>query len=283
MATPASGYPVPTLGSAPPSHSSFLMLEVRSLSVQLGARQVLREVSVTAARGEICAVLGPNGSGKSTLLRSMAGLIVPSGGDILWEEKPLPRDKRERARLVAFLPQGVGGGSELSVEEMAMLGRTPHLPSYGTPTPLDRVAVENAIARIAPDLRGRKLGELSGGQRQRALLPRVIATGAPVLLLDEPVSALDVRFQHEILGLVRQITREENLVSLVSLHGLNLAALVADSMLLLDSNGQVAARGSVQEVMRAETLERVYEMPMRVSPHPESGVPQAQSLWKFEE
>lgn len=257
------------------------MLELRSVSVQLGARRVLQEVSLSVAPGQLCAVLGPNGSGKSTLLRSIVGLVSPQKGEMLWEGQPIPTEKRARARLVAFLPQSFGGGGEMTMEEMAMLGRTPHLPPYGSPTLADREAVEAAIERAAPDLRRRKLGELSGGQRQRALLPRVLATKAPVLLLDEPVAALDVRYQHEILELVHQVTREENLVTLVSLHGLNLAALVADSMLLLDSSGRVAASGAVGEVMREDILERVYEMPMRVSPHPESGVPQAQSLWKF--
>ncbi len=258
------------------------MLELRSLSVQLGKRRVLQDVSLAVAPGQLCAVLGPNGSGKSTLLRSIVGLVAPCEGQIYWNSSLLPTDKRARARLVSFLPQSFGGGGDMTVEEMAMLGRTPHLPPYGVPTATDRAEVEAAINRAAPDLRGRKLGELSGGQRQRALLPRVLATGAPILLLDEPVAALDVRYQHEILGLARQVTREEKLVTLVSLHGLNLAALVADSMLLLDSSGAVAASGSVSDVMRAEILERVYEMPMRVSPHPESGIPQAQSLWKFE-
>lgn len=258
------------------------MLEIQSLDVQLGERRVLEDVSFSVVPGQLCAVLGPNGSGKSTLLRTVAGLIKPSRGEISWKLQPLPLSTRERARLVAFLPQAFGGGSDLRVEEMAMLGRTPHLPSYGAPSAKDKTIVESVLGRVANDLRGRKMGELSGGQRQRALLPRVLATQAPILLLDEPVSALDVRFQHEILGLARQITREEQLVSLISLHGLNLAALVADTMVLLDSSGQVAASGGVENVMRAEILEHVYEMPMSVSAHPVSGVPQAQSLWKFD-
>ncbi len=259
------------------------MLEIESLSVQLGSRCVLREVSLRASPGQLCALLGPNGAGKSTLLRTLAGLVAPVEGELKWQEKPLPRDKRQRARLVSFLPQHFGGGGELSVEEMALLGRTPHLPPYGTPSRVDREIVSRAVERVAPDLGGRKMGELSGGERARALLPRVLATGAPILLLDEPVAALDVRFQHEIMGLVRRITREENLVTLVSLHGLNLAALVADSMVLLDEEGRVAASGTPLEVMQSDVLERVYRMPMRIAPHPLSGAPQAQSLWRFEE
>lgn len=259
------------------------MLEIHSLSVRLGARCVLQDVSLRVLPGQLCVLLGPNGSGKSTLLRTLAGLIAPATGELKWQGRPFPLDKRERARLVAFLPQHFGGGSEMSVEEMAMLGRTPHLPPYGTPTRRDLDIVRQAVERVAPDLRGRKLGELSGGQRGRALLPRVVATQAPVMLLDEPIAALDVRFQHEILGLVRRLTHEENLVTLVSLHELNLAALVADSMLLLDERGRVAASGTPFEVMRAEVLEGVYGLPMRVAPHPLSGVPQAQSLWQFEE
>jgi len=259
------------------------MLEIEALSVNLGARRVLHEVSFSVARGQVCVLLGPNGSGKSTLLRTLAGLVVPSSGRLRWEGEPLPLDKRLRARLVAFLPQSFGGGSELTVEEMAMLGRTPHLPPYGTPSREDRDIVSRAVARIAPELRGRLLGELSGGQRARALLPRVLATGAPILLLDEPVASLDVRFQHEIMGLVRRITREENLATLVSLHGLNLAASIADSMVLLDDSGRVAAQGAPLDVMRADVLEGVYGLPMSVAPHPLSGVPQAQSLWEFDE
>jgi len=259
------------------------MLEIESLSVELGARRVLHDVSLRVRAGKLCVLLGPNGSGKSTLLRALAGLVAPSSGELRWKGRSLPRDRRERARLVAFLPQHFDGGSELSVEEMALLGRTSHLPPYGTPSRADLDIVNRAVERLAPDLRGRKLGELSGGQRARALLPRAFATQAPILLLDEPVAALDVRFQHEIMGLVRRLTREENLACLVSLHGLNLAALVADSMLLLDETGRVAAQGTPPDVMQADVLERVYGLPMSVAPHPLSGAPQARSLWQFEE
>ena len=258
------------------------MLEIRALTLALGRKTIVSDVSLSVAPGQFCAVLGPNGSGKSTLLRAIAGVLTPREGEILWNGAPLGQGSN-RAREVAFLPQHFGGDDELTAREMAILGRTPHLSSYGAPSKSDWEIADAVVARVASDLSARKLGQLSGGERQRALLPRVLATQAPILLLDEPISALDVRFQHEILGIVRRETRQSSLVTLCALHGLNLAALVADVMLLLDENGRVAASGSVFEVMRAPILSAVYGLPMRVSPHPQNGKPQAQSFWEFEE
>lgn len=256
-------------------------LEIRQLKVNLGARAVLNGVSLDVQAGELCCVIGPNGSGKSTLLRAIAGLIPIAKGEICWNDAPLPAARRARAKLVAMLPQSYVGNGEMSVEAMAMLGRTPHLPPYGTPARADREAVEEAIGLAAPDLRGRVLGELSGGERQRALLCRALTTRAPVLLLDEPISALDVRFQHEILALAKRLTRERELATICVLHGINLAALVADAMVLLDENGAVAARGAPLDVMTEAHLTRVYGVPLKVAPHPLSGRPQAQTWWEF--
>ena len=258
-----------------------MSLQIRQLQVNLGARTVLNNVSLHVRTGELCCVIGPNGSGKSTLLRAIAGLVPIAKGEVLWQGAPLPAQRQARAKLVAMLPQSYAGNGEMSVEAMAMLGRTPHLPPYGTPARADREAVEEAIALAAPDLRGRVLSELSGGERGRALLCRALATRAPVLLLDEPISALDVKFQHEILALAKRLTRERNLATICVLHGINLAALVADSMLLLDENGAVAASGAPVEVMTEANLTRVYGVPLRVAPHPLGGRPQAQSWWEF--
>lgn len=257
-------------------------LEIRDLEVKLGAREVLRGVNLGVAASELCCIIGPNGSGKSTLLRAVVGLVEPKAGEILWDGAPLPPQRQKRAQMVAMLPQSYAGNGEMTVEAMAMLGRTPHLPPYGTPTRADREAVEAAIELAAPDLRGRILGQLSGGERQRALLCRALATRAPILLLDEPISALDVKFQHEILALAKRLTRERNLATLCVLHGINLAALVADSMVLLDENGTVAARGVPAAVMTEANLTRVYGVPLKVAPHPLNGRPQAQTWWDFE-
>ena len=259
------------------------MLDIQHLHVQLGARNVLNDVSLAVEAGEFCCVIGPNGSGKSTLLRAIAGVVKAQMGTINWDGAPLPNERATRARLVAMLPQNTGTGGDLTVEAMAMLGRTPHLPPYGTPSRADKEIVEEAVALCAPDLRARLLGELSGGERQRALLCRALATRAPILLLDEPISALDVRYQHEILSLAKRLTREHKLATICVLHGINLAALVADSMLLLNERGAVAASGAPSDVMTEANLAQVYGVPLKVSPHPQSGKPQAQTWWDFGE
>ena len=259
------------------------MLEIKRLHVHLGAREVLNDVSLSVQAGELCCVIGPNGSGKSTLLRAIAGVVQARAGAITWNDKPLPDERAARAKLVAMLPQNTGSGGELSVEAMAMLGRTPHLPPYGNPSRADREIVEEAIDLVAPDLRGRLLSELSGGERQRALLCRALATRAPILLLDEPISALDVRYQHEILALAKRLTRERQLATICVLHGINLAALVADSMMLLNERGAVAASGAVPEVMTETQLAKVYSVPLKVTAHPRNGRPQAQTMWDFGE
>ena len=260
-----------------------MKLDIQNLAVRLGARAVLNDVSLAVQAGELCCVIGPNGSGKSTLLRAIAGVITSHAGAICWDEKPLPTERAARARLVAMLPQNTGSGGELSIEAMAMLGRTPHLPPYGTPARADHEIVEEALSLCAPDLRGRLLGELSGGERQRALLGRALATRAPILLLDEPISALDLRYQHEILALVKRLTRQRNLATICVLHGINLAAQIADSMLLLDESGAEVARGAPSMVMTETHLARVYRVPLKVAPHPRNGRPQAQTMWNFEQ
>ena len=258
------------------------MLDIQHLAVRLGERDVLNDVSLAVKAGELCCVIGPNGSGKSTLLRAISGVVSARAGEVRWNGAPLPTERAARARLVAMLPQNTGNGGELTVEAMAMLGRTPHLPPYGAPSRIDRAIVEEAVELCAPDLRGRLMGEVSGGERQRALLCRALATRAPILLLDEPISALDVRYQHEILALVKRLTRQRNLATICVLHGINLAALVADSMMLLDERGAVAASGAPSEVMTQANLARVYGVPLKITPHPLNGKPQAQTWWEFE-
>lgn len=260
------------------------MLDIQGLSAGYNGKTVLHEFSFSLHAGGVAALIGPNGSGKSTLLRVLAGLLKPQQGGVnLDGDDLLKLESRERARRVAYLPQQTNE-SPLSVWETALLGRTPHLSAFGALSPRDNSSAEAALHRVgAWEWRARPMRELSGGQRQRVHLARALATGARLLLLDEPVSHLDLRAQHEVLELVQKLAREDGALAVVVLHGINLAAQVADEMALLNGEGVLQASGAPLEVMTREHLERVYGLPLAVAPHPKSGRPQAQSLWEFSE
>ena len=258
------------------------MLEIENISAGYGEKVVLHDISLLVAPGEVTAVIGPNGCGKSTLLRCAAGLLQLRSGAVRLGGDEISRlEARERARRVALLPQSFEGGGELTIEEMTALGRTPHLPPYGALSAHDRDIVQRSLEAVgATQFAGRRVGQLSGGERQRVLLARALAQEPKILLLDEPISSLDIRYQCEILDLVRKLARRENLAVVAVLHQINLAAAVADSMLLLDA-GRVRAHGTPGQVMTQESLESVFGAPLRVQLHPLSGKPQAQMMWDF--
>ena len=258
------------------------MIELRKITAGYGVEPVIENISLGVAAGEFVTVIGPNGCGKSTLLRCAAGLLRPMSGTVMLSGADVAKmEAAERARCLAFLPQAFEGGAALSVEEMTMLGRTPHLPPYGNPSRKDFDAVREAIASVgAEHLAKRAVGQLSGGERQRVMLARALAQQTSVLLLDEPISSLDIRYQCEILDLTRRLAKSRSLAVVAVLHQINLAAAVCDSMLLMNA-GKVHAAGLPQAVMTQENLEAVYRAPLSVSPHPRSGRPQAQMMWEF--
>jgi iron complex transport system ATP-binding protein len=184
------------------------------------------------------------------------------------------------------LPQSFAGElwNDLDVEEVVLAGRTPFMPPYGAPLHSDYAGTERALQSVgAWALRHRAVNELSGGERQRVGLARALAQEPRVLLLDEPTSNLDVRYQHEILDVVLRLARRQNLTAVLVLHQINLAAAVADVMVLLNGDGTTRSSGAPAQVMTTENLQAVYETPLTVSPHPRTGRPQAQSNWVFEE
>jgi iron complex transport system ATP-binding protein len=260
------------------------MLDIQHLTAAYGSKTVLHDVSLPVRGGEVAAILGPNGCGKSTLLRCLIGVLPPRTGKVLWNgDDVLHMEPRQRARIMALLPQSFEGGAHLSVEEMTLLGRTPHLPPYGAPTARDNDVVQRALASVgATNFQGRRIGDLSGGERQRVLLARALAQEPRILLLDEPTSHLDIRHQFEILQLARRLAKREDLAVLLVLHHINLAAAVADKVLLLNSSGLTQALGTAEEVITAQHLEAVYQVPLSISRHPQSGRPQAHAAWTFE-
>ncbi len=239
-------------------------LQASSVSVTLGARTVVRELSLQIDAGEWVGLIGPNGAGKTTILRTLAGLI-PFSGQVKLAGRPVASStRREIACLIAFVSQRPELPSELTVAEYVLLGRTPHIGPLASESRIDRLCAERAIARL--ELRAfaaRSLGSLSGGERQRVVLARALAQEPSVLLLDEPTSALDLGRGQQALELVDSLRREQGLTVLSAMHDLSLAGQYADRLLLLN-RGEVVARGAAREVLCEETIHSHYGANVRV-------------------
>jgi len=241
------------------------VLEVANVTVNVGGSDVLRDVSLQLGEGTWCTVIGPNGAGKTTLVESMAGVRSVTTGVVHVDSHDiLSLSERERARLIAFVPQNPIVPPGMSVRDYVTLGRTSHHGLLRAPSRADRQAVAATLERL--DLArfvDRDVATLSGGERQRMILARALAQSTPVLILDEPITGLDVRHQIDLLTLLRREVRECSLTVIATLHDLTLAGQFADRLLLLRA-GAVVADGPSREVIRSKELSESYEMGLRV-------------------
>jgi iron complex transport system ATP-binding protein len=235
------------------------------VTVDLGGARILDEVDVEVAAGAWLAIVGPNGAGKSTLLRVIAGTLSPRSGTVtLGDRDAATLHRRERARQIALVPQAPIVPPGMAVADYVLLGRTPHLHPLAAEGPADLAAARDAMDRLdLLDLAGRELGSLSGGERQRAFLARALAQEAPVLLLDEPTTALDVGHQQQVLELVDDLRRHDDLTVVTTLHDLTSAGQYADRLVLLD-RGRVVVDGGAPTVLTEEHLSRFYGASVRV-------------------
>ena len=240
------------------------MIELRDVSVTLGANRVIGSLTASVASGEWVALLGPNGAGKTTLIRAIAGLVRYSGAIHVEGRSISASQRRDVAKLIALVPQKPETPPELTVAEYVLLGRTPHIAYLATESRADRLAAERAIARLGLQaFVERPLGSLSGGELQRAVLARALAQEAPVLLLDEPTSALDLGRQQQALELVDELRSDEQLTVVSAMHDVSLAGQYADRLLLLDA-GDVVADGTAADVLSEERISALYGASVRV-------------------
>lgn len=234
-------------------------LACAALGFAYGERRVLDAVSLTVAPGEIVGLLGPNGAGKSTLVRVVSGVLGGYTGRVLLGGSELAAlSRREVARRVAVVPQEPRFDFPFTVLEIVLMGRHPHLSGLAFEAAEDLALARAALARAgAAELADRPIERLSAGERQRVVFARALAQAAPLLLLDEPVSFLDLRYQVELFDRVRELAAEGRAV-LAVLHDLNLAAEYCDRVVLL-KQGRVIAQGPTAEALSYLHLKAAYE------------------------
>ncbi|MFV0293001.1 MAG: ABC transporter ATP-binding protein [Paracoccus sp. (in: a-proteobacteria)] len=240
------------------------LYQIEGLCVDVPGRRLLDDVSLSLPAGQVIALIGHNGSGKSTLLKALARQI-PSAGRVVFEGRSL-RDwpVRDLARRLAFLPQSPPSAEGMSVRELTALGRYPWHGALGRFGPEDHAIVTDAVDEcgLSP-FADRLVDTLSGGERQRAWLAMMVAQQAGTLLLDEPISALDIAHAVEVLSLVRQMCHTQGRTALIVLHEINMAVRFCDHIVAL-KGGRLAMEGSPADLMRPETLQTIYSLPMEV-------------------
>ena len=237
-------------------------LQAEQLHYRYDAKEVLQEVSLQLAPGELIALIGPNGAGKSSLLKLLAGLLTPQHGRIQLDGKPLNSyGADELARRRAYLAQGAPLHWPLTVRQLVALGRLPW--RHGALPADDAQHIDAAMVRTEISAwSARAVTSLSEGERMRVMFARLLATRSPLLLADEPTAALDLHHQHHTMQLFRQHCAEGG-SALVVLHDLNLAARYCDRLILLD-RGRVVTQGNPETVLTVANLNAVYRVDAQV-------------------
>lgn len=232
-------------------------VQTREVLAQLGGQSILKGVSLSAKQNDFIGLIGPNGSGKSTLLKCIYRVLEPSGGAVYLDGRELHRySYRESAKRIAVLAQHNYYNFEFSVRDVVLMGRSPHKK------PMERDNAEDfRIVREALDLVGmqdfanRSFSTLSGGEQQRVILARALAQQTPCLILDEPTNHMDVKYQLQLMDIVKGLNR--TVISAV--HDLNIAAMYCSRIFVLKS-GRVVASGTPDEVLTPELIREVYEV-----------------------
>jgi len=244
-----------------------MILEARNVGWSVRGKVIVADVSLAVKEGETLALVGPNGSGKSTLMKLLAGIRMPTSGDVLLRDKPLAgMPRRDAAQLIAFLEQQSETTEAITVTDAVQLGRTPWLSPLQPWSSEDDEIVAQALADT--DMTGfenRSWTTLSGGERQRVHLARALAQKPRILLLDEPTNHLDIQHQLSILDLVARLP----VTSVIALHDLN-QALSCDRVGLM-SGGRLLALGPPEEVLSVERIESVFGVKASIVTDPADG------------
>jgi iron complex transport system ATP-binding protein len=237
-----------------------MKLEARNIVVTIGGRKIVDGASLSVSSGEMIGLIGPNGAGKSTLLRSVLGIREKTGGSVALDGVDLMSiPARQRARQIAFLPQERRVEWRLTARDVVMLGRYPHEGGFGGVTSESQAAVDRAIQAVdGAHLLDRPVAVLSGGERTRILLARALAVEAPILLVDEPIAALDPYHQLHVMEILRDRARS-GVGVLAVIHDLAFAARFMDRIVLMHE-GRVAGDGAPADILSAGRLAQVYHI-----------------------
>ena len=236
-------------------------IATQNLRLQYGERIIAENLNLIFDKSEIVSIIGPNGSGKSTLLKSLAKLLVPTGGAVYLDGKDLQNISMDNvARIISVLPQSAQAPGDMTVRDLVTYGRMPYQKMFSKLNDEDIKAIDMTLKSTdMVKLQNNRMGNLSGGERQRAWLSMALAKEPQILLLDEPTTYLDIHHQLDLMELVVHLYKTMHIIVIMVMHDLNHAARYSHRLVAV-KNGTVVADGSVAEVFRQDVLEPLYEI-----------------------
>lgn len=252
----------------------MVLLSVDGVECRYGSVKILENVSLSVNEGDFVGILGPNGSGKTTLLKSISRTLKPYKGTILLDKTDIYSMKSvDLAKHMAIVPQESNIGFSFTALDIVLMGRNPHMKRFQMESEKDMTIVRKAMNRTNTwHLADRPINELSGGEKQRVVIARALAQEPQVLLLDEPLTHLDMINQLEIMDLVKELCAKEHLIVLAVIHDLNLAARYCTSAILL-KNCKVFAAGTLEQVLTSENIKSVFHVDAIVKKSPVTNSP----------
>jgi len=239
------------------------MIKVNNISVSLNEKSILKDISLSVKPGEYFGLIGPNGSGKTTLLKTIAQLIAKEKGEIEISGRPQQSYKhKEMARYLSYVPQDTYIDFDFNAKDIVSMGRHAHGGFFNNNDEDEEIIKEAMIATNTWRFAEKSILNLSGGQRQLVFIAKALAQDTPLILLDEPISALDIYYQMHILKLLENLTEQGKTVITV-LHDLNLAARFCEKIMLL-KEGEIEAYGACEDVLTKSTLKETYHIHAKV-------------------
>ena len=249
-------------------------IKVKNLDWSYGAQVVLTDVSVNIEKGKFYTILGPNGSGKTTLAKIITKTMdTPKNKVFLLSEDITKLTNKQTARKIATVPQNTIIDFDFSVMDIVLMGRAPYLRRFQSESSIDFELAKDAMLKTNTwHLRDKKIDQISGGERQRVIIARAITQDTEVLILDEPISNIDIHHQIQLLEVLKKLNKEKNTTIITILHDLNLAVQYSDEIFLL-SDGKLVTHGNPQAVLTKEIIDEVYNIEVDMVVHPSTGKP----------
>ncbi len=247
----------------------MMKIETKDLNISVPKKRIVEAASIHVDDGEFVGLLGPNGSGKSTLLKTVYRTMKRESGEILFNDRLLDQISiKESALLMSVVTQHNYYNFDFKVEEVVMMGRTPHKKTMEMDNDEDREIVRESLEKVNMlDFKDRNFSSLSGGEQQRIILARALAQKTPCLVLDEPTNHLDIKYQLDVLDIVKSL----GCTTLCALHDLNLAAQYCDRIYIL-YKGRIVEEGTPEEVITEDMIQRIYGTKASVERHPKTGM-----------